>query len=298
MDSRKAALCVLAAGILWGIITLFSNIMSAAGLSSFQISGVRMAVAAVGSAVWILVTDRSKFRIRPRDFWIFVGTGLISMTLFNTCFFACVQLSEVSVAEVLLYTSPVWLPIMSAVVFRERFTAKKGVALVLTFAGCCMVSGMLGGAVRLSAEALAVGLASGVFYACYSVFARIALERYGLRTVLFWSFAVGTVASLFLSDYPATIATACADPSLWLVFLGIGFVCTILPYIFYNTGLKHMETSRAGILATSEPLVGSLLGIFVFGDSVGVVKVVGMLLILSSVVILSLGEKPANEQPS
>ncbi len=295
MDAKKATLCVLGAGVLWGCISLFVNIMTAAGMTSFQISGVRMIVGAIGMALIVFLTDRSKFCIRIRDIWMFIGTGFISLTLFNICYFACMQMSEVSVAVVLLYTSPVWVMLMSAVVFRERITPKKLVALVMTFAGCALVAGVVGGAVRLSPIALAVGVAGGIFYALYSIFGNVALRSYDTMTVTFWTFAVGAVASLSLSDHVGTVAIAEGQPSLWLVFLGIGVLCTIVPFLLYTLGLKHMEAGRAAILATAEPLVGALLGIFAYGESAGPVKIIGMLLILASVILLNVGDKKPAE---
>jgi drug/metabolite transporter, DME family len=295
MDTKKATLCVLGAGVLWGCISLFANIMTAAGMTSFQISGVRMIVSTVGMALVVFLTDRSKFRIRIRDIWMFIGTGFVSLTLFNICYFACMQMSEVSVAVVLLYTSPVWVMLMSAVVFRERITPKKLAALVMTFAGCALVAGIVGGAVQLTPIALVVGVAGGVFYALYSIFGNVALKSYDTMTVTFWTFAIGAVASLFISDHAGTVAIAVSQPSLWLVFLGIGVLCTIVPFLLYTLGLKHMEAGRAAILATAEPLVGSLLGIFAYGESAGPVKIIGMFLILASVILLNVGDKKPAE---
>lgn len=295
MDTKKATLCVLGAGVLWGCISLFANTMTAAGMTSFQISGVRMIVSTVGMALVVFLTDRSKFRIRIRDIWMFVGTGFVSLTLFNICYFACMQMSEVSVAVVLLYTSPVWVMLMSAVVFRERITPKKLAALVMTFAGCALVAGIVGGAVQLTPIALVVGVAGGVFYALYSIFGNVALKSYDTMTVTFWTFAIGAVASLFISDHAGTVAIAASQPSLWLVFLGIGVLCTIVPFLLYTLGLKHMEAGRAAILATAEPLVGSLLGIFAYGESAGPVKIIGMFLILASVILLNVGDKKPSE---
>lgn len=296
MNAKTATLCVLAAGVLWGCISLFVNAMTAAGLTSFQISGVRMIVGTVGMALVLLVTDRKKFRIRPRDIWMFIGTGFISLTLFNICYFACIQMSEASVAVVLLYTSPVWVMLMSAVAFKERITPKKLIALVMTFAGCALVAGIVGGAVQLTPIALAVGVASGIFYALYSIFGQVALKQYDTMTVTFWTFAIGMVASFFISDHMGTIAIASGQPTLWLIFLGIGVLCTIAPFLLYTLGLKNMETGRAAILATAEPLVGALLGIFAYGESAGPVKIAGMLLILASVILLNVGDKKPSEE--
>lgn len=282
---------MIGAGSLWGCISLFVRALDAAGLSAAEISSVRMAVGALGMLAIILALDKAKLRIRLRDIWLFVGTGVVSVTLFNVCYFTCINLSEASIAVVLLYTSPIWIMLMSALFFRERITARKLGALGLTFAGCVLVAGVLGGDVRLTPLALVAGLASGFFYATYSIFGRVALQRYDTLTITFYTFLMGMVASLAMGDPAHTVAVAAADPALLAWYVGLGIFCTIAPYLLYTTGLKHLETSRAGILATVEPLVGGLLGILVYGESTGAFKLGGMALILAAVVLVNTGGK-------
>lgn len=291
MDTTKATLCVLGAGALWGCISLFVRALDAAGLSAVDISGVRMAVGALGMLLVILVHDRSLLRIQLRDIWLFIGTGIVSVTLFNVCYFTCIELSEASIAVVLLYTSPIWVMLMSAIFFRERITKRKVTALCLTFVGCVLVAGVLGGAVHLTPFALASGIASGFFYATYSIFGRVALQRYDTLTITFYTFLFGLLASLVVGDPAKIVAVAAANPALIAWYLGLGIFCTIAPYLLYTTGLKYLETSRAAILATIEPLVGSLLGIFAYGESTGILKLLGMACILGAVVLVNTGER-------
>ena len=289
MNGMKATACVLGAGALWGCISLFVRALNAAGLSAIEICGIRMAVGVAGMLVVLLVVDPGKLRIRLRDTWLFAGTGVVSVTLFNLCYFTCIQISEASIAVVLLYTSPIWVMLLSALFFRERITGRKVVALGLTFAGCALVAGVLGSSVQLSPFALFIGVASGFFYATYSIFGRVALARYDTLTITFYTFAFGLAACLAAGDPAHTVAVAAADPALAAWYVGLGICCTILPYLLYTTGLEHLEPSRAAILATIEPLVAGLIGIFVYGEGTGAAKLVGMALILAAVVLANTG---------
>ena len=44
-----------------------------------------------------------------------------------------------------------------------------------------------------------------------------------------------------------------------------GLVTAVIPFLAYTLGLRTVEASRAGILATVEPLVATLVGILVYG---------------------------------
>lgn len=293
MNQGKATTCVLTAGALWGCISLFVRQLSAAGLSAMDIAAVRTGVGALGVLLVILVVNRELLRIRLRDLWMFVGTGIVSITFFNLCYFTCITMSEASIAVVLLYTSPIFVMIMSAIFFRERITRRKVVALGMTFVGCTLVAGVFGGKVELPPAALAAGIASGFFYATYSIFGRKALERYDSLTVTFYTFVLGAVAGAVIGDVPGIVSRAVVQPVLLGWYAGLGVFCTILPYLLYTVGLKYLETSKAAIFATMEPVVGSLLGIFAYGESAGVQKIAGMVLILLAVALANTGGEKA-----
>lgn len=285
MSKTRATIFVLLAGALWGCISLFVRQLAAAGLSSLDITAVRMVASAVGMLAVVLVVDRKLLRIRLQDIWLFVGTGVVAVTLFNFFYFTCMNMSEASIAVVLLYTSPVFVMVMSALFFKERITKRKVIALVATFVGCALVAGVLTGAAALTPLAFAAGIASGFFYATYSIFGRVALDRYDAFTVTFYTFVASAIASTALADTGTIVTTVAEQPSLIAWILGLGAVCTIAPFLLYTLGLKWLDPSKAAIFATVEPLVGSLIGIFAYGESANVMKLAGIALILLAVIL-------------
>ena len=286
--SILSALSVILAGILWGVINLFIRALSAGGLGALEISLLRTAGAALLFSLFLLIRDPKKFRIRFRDIWLFIGTGIVSLVLFNVCYFHTMIASEASVAVVLLYTSPVFVMLLSALFFRERVTLSKILALSLTTAGTVLVAGLLGSGAQLSLPVLLTGIGSGFFYALYSIFGNLALRRYDPMTVTVYTFLFAFAGSIPLGKPLETIRILTGDPELILWGIGIALVSTALPYFFYTYGLARMETGRAAILVAVEPLVGALIGILVFGEEHGLLKLLGILLILAAVVVLNL----------
>ena len=161
MKQSKSALCVLLAGTLWGSMGLFVRKLNAVGLYALDIVQLRIAISLVLVGLYLLIFARDKLRVRLRDLWCFAGTGM--------------QEASLSVMAVLLYTSPAFIMLLSVLLFRETLTRQKLLALVLTFTGCCLVSG-LGSGSAVSMKGLLLGLGSGFFYALYSIFSRYAIE--------------------------------------------------------------------------------------------------------------------------
>lgn len=290
MQTRKAVCAVMGAGILWGVISLFIRPLSAAGFDPMQIAAIRMITATVLFLGVIVIRSPEKLRVQVRDLWMFVGTGVVSVTMFNFCYFYTIVHSEASVAVVLLYTSPVFILLLSALLFHERITRRKVFALLLTFAGCVCVAGLTGG-VRLSAVVFLTGIGSGLFYGLYTIFGRYALAKYDAVTVTAYSFLFALAGTLPFGKLPALARTICAEPRLVLLCVGIGLCSTVLPYFLYTWGLERMESGKAAILVAVEPLVGAVVGMLVFHESRNAVKLVGIALILTAIVLLNLPEK-------
>lgn len=284
---RKATLSVLLSGTLWGIISIFIRQLSAAGLNALEISTVRLVVAAVSFPLFLAVTQRDKLRVKFRDLWLFVGTGIVSVVLFNCFYFSTMMNSEASVAVVLLYTSPAFIMLLSALFFHERITKRKLVSLAMTFAGCVLVAGFVRGGYTISPAILMTGLASGLFYALYTIFGRVALERYDTMTVTAYTFLFGAVGSCFVGHPLPILRTVSQNPSLILWCLGIGLVCTVFPYFFYTWGLQRMESGRAAILVAVEPLVGAILGMTAYHESHDLAKLAGIGLILGAILVVN-----------
>ena len=216
-----------------------------------------------------------------------MGTGFVSIGLFNVFYFATQNFTTLSVAAVLLYTAPFFVILMSKLFFKERITKQKVIALILAFVGCLFVTGVVGGGVQtLAPVAIATGLGSAFCYALYSIFGRVALSHYEPMTVTFYSLFVSAVSLGLIFG-----ATGAEMPTMqWEMVAGIcglGFFSTVIPYIFYTRGLQVLAPSRASVLAFAEPMVATIMGIVVLHEPITVAAVIGIGLIFGGIVILN-----------
>ena len=195
MKTWKATGCVLLAGIFWGSMGLFVRQLNAAGLYAIDVMQLRVLASAIFVGLYLLLFDRQKLRLRPRDIWCFAGSGICSLMLFSWCYFTGMQAASLAVMAVLLYTAPVFVMLMSIVFFREKLTGAKLTALVLCLAGCVLVSGV-GSSERLGLRGLLLGLGAGFGYALYSIFGRCAIDRgYSSWTITFYTFVFWPISS-------------------------------------------------------------------------------------------------------
>lgn len=286
---------IAAAGILWGTMGLFVRQLNEAGLSSLDAVTVRALSTTVLLALILLVRDRRLFRIRLRDVWILLGTAFFDVVFFNSCYFLCISLTNMPVAAVLLYTSPVFVMLFSALFYGERITAGKTAGIALTVLGCALVTGAIGGGgLSITLPGLLAGLGAALGFSLYPTFGRKALER-GMAslTITFYTFAFASVMMVPLTDWGEVAGVFASDePAALLLSAGTALVPTVLPYLLYNAGLRHVENSRASIIAALEPVTASILGVLVYRDPMTPTMALGVLVVLAAIVIMNRsGEK-------
>ena len=279
---------IILAGCFWGSMGIFVRRLSGFGFSPIQIVTLRITVAALVFCLVLLAKDRSGFRIALRDLPLFLGLGFGSILFFTVCYFSAITIMPLSTAAILLYTSPIWIMLMSALFFREKLNSVKLAALALAFAGCVLVSGISGE--RLTLTGLLLGLGSGIGYGLYSILGTVALRRYSPYTVTTYTFLFAAAGAWLVcgpADMVSKFNAADNVPGLLLFCVLTGLITAVVPFLAYTLGLRTVEAGRAGILATVEPLVAALVGIIVFSEPLTLLSGLGIVLILAAVVLLN-----------
>ena len=282
---RGAYASILAAAALWGIIGVWNRNLMAAGLSPTGIVVVRNFGGMLLLLAVFAVKDRSVFRMRREHVKYFFGTGIISVVLFTSCYFSCQKICSLAVASILLYTAPSFVVILSAMLWKEPVTKKKLLVLALTLVGCACVCGVFDGGLTVTFTGILLGLGAGFFYALYSIFGRYALAHYSSMTVTVWTFIFAGPASLVMLR-PAEMRAVFTAPSAWLLAAGLVVFSTVAPYILYTRGLARVESGKASIMASLEPVVAALAGVLIFGEPMGLLTLLGILCVLAGVYIL------------
>ena len=289
---KFAPILILIAGVLWGSMGLFVRTLNAQGLASMEIVGLRATVTVVALFLFLLLFDRKLFKICWKDLWCFLGTGICSIVFFNFCYFKAITLTSLSVAAILLYTAPAIVMVLSYFLFQEKLTKRKLLALVMTFVGCVLVTGILTETGNVTAGGILVGLGAGLGYALYSIFSRYALERgYTSLTITFYTFLIAAIGSFFFADMGKVARVAMNGGGNLFFCLAFGVLCTLVLYLTYTLGLQYVENGKASIIASVEPVTATLLGAVLFHEKLTVSGVLGIVLVLAALMICNNKER-------
>lgn len=289
----KGYSCILTAACLWGIIGPVSKAAFEQGVSPLEVAFWR-AILAWGFFGLHAVCIK-QIRIAKQDLAAILIFGITGVTLFYGSYQLAVQRGGAALASVLLYTAPAWVTLMAALLFRERITWTKCIALSLTLLGIVGVS-MGAGAdpirsgISMNIAGILLGLLSGFCYSLYYIFGKYFSGRYSAPNLFLYVLPIGA-AGLF-----PFVSFSAKTPAAWAALLTLAVISTYAAYYFYYLGLKHLEASRAAITASIEPVVAALTAFCWWGEYFKWTGYAGSLLILTAVILMTVDRVAATGQ--
>jgi DME family drug/metabolite transporter len=291
----KAAGAVLLAAALFGT-SATSLALLTPGAPGPSVAAMRLLVGAAGLVAFVLVRGgggdlRACWR-RP-SIWVmgaavagyqalfFMGTARAGVAIGTLISLAAAPFLAGILGWVLREGAPGWTWVVSTVIAVIGLTL-----LVSTNLNVDEPVGML------------YSLGAGACYAVYTVVGvRLSREGNGASVVLAAAFAVG---ALFL--LPAAVTS-----TWWFSLAGIvevlwlGLGATTLAYLLFGVGLKVLQPGHIATLNLFEPVVATVLGVVVLGESLAVAGWWGTFLVLGALALLGISESrgraavPSNE---
>ena len=274
-------------GLLWGSALLYTQYLLDNGITSKDIVSWKMLFGAIAMFIYIYIKDRELLKIDKKGLFYTAFMGLFCHALFNLFVFTAMEKTTIATTVALLYTSPIFVMIISRFTLQEKFTINKLCALVLCVLGVFLtVTGGDVGELSFNISGISFGLAAGFAYAIMNLLNKILLDRYNEITILAYTLGFAFLFSLFFSN-PSVALKIEFDILIWLFLFMSGAVATALGYLFFISGLANgVESSKAAIIVTLEVPVSVTGSYFLFNQPLGLWKVIGIMLVLISVVAL------------
>lgn len=253
----------------------------------FLVMAARFALAALLS----LALPGAKAVGRPRDHAVLLVTGAFGYAGTTALLFLAFTRMATSLAILVLYAYPALVALGAHALGRERLTRRRGLALLVTFAGVAVVSGAGGQltAAGMVASGLAAALMAATILVQQPVLARVPAETAARPTL----FGAAVAASAFAG---LTGRLAAPPPAAWPYIAGLALGPSLVAVFAMNRGIQEIGASRTAIVATLEPAFAALWGAVWLGERLGPAELLGALLILSGVAALEAG--PAGPEPA
>ncbi|MFO7741517.1 MAG: DMT family transporter [Anaerolineae bacterium] len=280
------SLAVLLATACWGTSGLFVKlILAEQQVSAFALAFWRDLSTFVVLLVGLRLLRPRWLRVRRQDVrWLF-GLG-VSIGVFHIFWNLAVFLNGAAVATVQQAAMPAIVAIAAWLIWGEPLTGPKILAIVLTFVGTILVSGVsVLGEADLTLSGFFVGLGTPILYAAWNLFIKKIRKGYNPLTTLTYGFGFGALVLLPIQLF--TPQPQALPPSTLLYFAGLIGLATIGGFSIYTFGLGRLQASVATILAMVEIPIVALYAYVLLGERMTIDQIIGSALVVCGVLMLS-----------
>ncbi len=281
-ESFKGVFAIIIASFLWG--TTGTAASFSPDVSSLAIGAFSMGV----GGVLLVFTARSKLFIdyklmlkQPKVLFL----GAFSVAIYPLAFYSSMRLSGVAIGTVVsIATAPFFAVILERIINKKHITKQWLLSFIIGAIG--IVSLTLGkdqsNHAAYSAHQQVIGIflgcIAGLTYAGYSWAARRLIES-GVHSQSSMSGLFGCAALLLLPSLFFTGDNLFSSSVNTLVSLYMAVIPMFLGYLLFGFGLNFIHASKATLITLIEPLVATVLSVFIIGEKFKVIGWVGVALV-------------------
>jgi drug/metabolite transporter (DMT)-like permease len=287
---------VAVSAIAFGFMALFASWTRADGVSTEMLLLLRFAIAGASLAMWMVIT-RSRWP-RGKDLLLAIAMGGVLYAGMSTCYFHGLRFIPAGLVALLLYLYPVIVTVLSRVLWGERLTPTRLIAITLAMLGLALTIAPVaiaalqteGGLNSSSILGIALGIGCALCYSVYILVGGGITRRCGtfpVAAVVMLAAAI-TFAIIVLPRGDALPASAWG----WGGVLGLAMLSTLLAITAFLAGLQRVGPVRASTISTLEAATSVMVGAAFLGDDFGPMQVVGGTLILVAAIIIARTSNP------
>jgi len=270
---------MVAAASLWALLGVYTRVLVPRGYRPDEVAFWR---AAGGGACFVVhaLVRRQSLRI-GRQWWPRMALfAIVCVSIFFAAVPFAVDAGGITLAFVLLYTAPIWVTLGAGLWLGEHITARAWWLVAVTVAGVVLISwpsGSGGGSgIDVSVISVGWGLVAGISYAGFYLVGRNLFEGLGARVVYAVALPVGAVPLFLLANVHVPTASDA------LVLFGLAAGTTWLPYLLFSYGLQRLPSSKAVVIATTEPVIASAIGWTFYDERLGMLGIAGVAVVLAA----------------
>lgn len=274
--SKKYDIALLLTAIFWGLGFVFMDI-ALGQLNTFTILTIRF----LGSALIIFIFGYKKIlKGYKKDF---INGAILGVALFLAFAFQTYGLLFTSAARNAFLTAAnvVVVPVILSVFYKKKIKANVKLGAILMFSGIGLLSGIGSGEIN-TGDVLT--LICSVFFALHIIFISRFSNSKNILLLVFAQLLVAGIISLLTALLTSTLDFNGITNIGYALFYVVIF-STCITFFLQNYGLSEVESSKGAIILSTEALFGTLGSIFILGESLDVMTLIGFALMFIGIIV-------------
>ncbi len=276
---------IFAAALLWGSSATAAKFFFQHSIPPLLVVESRVIIAAAVLTLFLLFTRPQLLKVKLVDLRDFVLLGIIGVAGSNYTYYAAIKETSVAIAILMQYTAPVLVAVYMVAAKREKISAVKTAAIILSLTGCTIMLGIFNNDVRITGFGIFLGALSAFCFAFFNIFAKVANKHYSVWTVLTYTVISASAFWIVLDALVDTGIKVSSFNELTTLFV-FSFTSALLPYVFYFRGLRGLKPSTAIVVSTLEPVVAIVTAFVFLGETLHWMQIAGGVFVVAAVILL------------
>ena len=233
-------------------------------------------------------------RVNNSDLPRFALCGLFGVAINQLFFFEGLNLTTPINAAIIMTTNPILVIIISALLIREKISLMKIIGIIFGFIGACNLI-LNSGDFSFNNNFLTgnfLVFINATSYALYLVLVKNLMKKYNPITVMFYVFFFGLIFVFpFGYENVMLIDLQIFTTEIYLKVLFVIIFTTFIAYLFNGFALKSLTPATVSVYIYLQPLLASLIALFLNVDTLDMQKIISALFIFTAVFLVSMPKK-------
>ncbi len=275
------------------ISAIFIRLAQAEAVPSLLIAAARLGIATLILTPITLRSYRAVLlQLTRRDLLLVTISGVF-LALHFIFWITSLEYTTVLISVVLVTTTPLWSALLEALFLRTRLSQRTLLGLLVAIAGGVMISlPSADGTLEVGQNPLLGGLlslAGAVAVAAYLVIGRNVRARLPLFPYIWLVYGIAALFALAVVGFSGAAITG-YSPNAYLYMAAVAIFPQLIGHSSFNYALAYLSATYVGIASQLEPVGSALLAFFVFQEVPRPAQVIGSLIVLTGVILASLGQ--------
>ena len=247
---------------------------------------------------WLIACFLPKEHVERKDLMVILFGGLLGFVISQSLTAWALDFTTPVYFSLIAALTPVGVMLMAALFIGEKITWIKVLGVILGIVGALLmlVKGWQAGAGKNDVLGIFLAILSVLTWAIYLIVTRKVSQKYSSVTQMKWVFLISAIVTVPIA-MPEFGAQALYSSAVnWegiaeMAFLVLG--ATVLGYFLIPVAMKTLHATTVSIYTNLQPIVASMVAIFVGQDFLSWDKIVAAALVLLSadIVTNATGEK-------
>jgi len=233
----------------------------------------------------LIIRSRGKLRFEKRLLLGPLAAGFIT-ALDHGAWSTAIAYTSIANANLINFVAPVWVALVSWLVWKQKMSGKFWMGLLLVIAGMTFVFGSNLILHPSFSKGDALALLSSFFFAGYYLITQRSRSKVDALTST-GLIAAGSAITLLVICLVSQAPLTGYPTSTWMVFIAAGVISQICGYFCMTYALGHIPASIVSPTMIASPVISALLAIPIAGEPLSLFQIAGGLLVFVGIFLVN-----------